>query len=344
MPTFMTRRLGRTAVPSPRPRIWGPLLLGLGLLVLGTQAAHAQAAQPFPDRPIRLIVDGPAGGINDIWARRFGQRLSESMNQPVVVDNRPGASGTIAAEALAKSPPDGYTMMYGGMNPLVTFPGAGGVVRYDPAKDVVPVAVGNFGYPMVVVNPATGFKSVADLVTQAKAQPDEVICGTAGHASVQHFLCTYFGQVAGVKLRTVPYKGSAAALLDAANGAVQMAVGYASELEPFTTPGRLVAIAAAAPAKMPRYPTVPTLGEAGYAGLDLVAFAGFYVPRGTPKAAIDRINAETIKAMARPEMSEWLSTAGGIYRPLSPEDFAVVVAEQQAKWKKMSAETGIRVE
>ncbi|MFT3801812.1 MAG: tripartite tricarboxylate transporter substrate binding protein [Burkholderiaceae bacterium] len=301
-------------------------------------------AQDYPNRPIRLLVDGPAGGVNDIWARRYGQRISESLGQPVVVDNRPGASGSIAAEALARSAPDGYTMFFGGMNPLVAFPGAGGQVRYDPAKDFTAVGVGTLGYPMLVVYNGTGIKTVADLIAQAKAKPEELICGTSGHAGLQHFACVYLEQMLGIKLRTVPYKGSSAALLDAANGAVQIAIGYASELEPLTTPGKLVAIAALSPNRMPKYPSAPTLAEAGYPGLDLIAFSGFFVPAGTPRPIVDKLNVATIKAMQRPEMTEWLKSLGGTYEPLNPDDFAKLVAREQAKWKKMSAETGIKVE
>lgn len=152
--------------------------------------AYPASSQPYPTKqPIRVIVDGPAGGINDIWARRYTQRIGESMQQTILVENRPGASGTIAAEALVKAAPDGYTMFFGGMTPLVAYPGAGGAVRYDPVRDFVPVAVSTMGYPLFVVNSALG-----------------------------------------IKMRTVPYKGGSAALMDAAAGQIQVAVGYTAEL------------------------------------------------------------------------------------------------------------------
>lgn len=322
-------------------------LVALSAAAIGAAAFCAPVtaiAQDYPTRPVRLLVDGPAGGVNDIWARRYGQRISETIGQPVVVDNRPGASGSIAAEALARSAPDGYTIFFGGMNPLVAFPGAGGQVRYDPAKDFAPIGVGTMGYPMLVAYSGAGIKTVADLVAQAKAKPDELICGTAGHAALQHFACVYLEKLLGIKLRTVPYKGSSAALLDAANGAVQIAIGYASELEPLTTPGKLVAIAALSPNRMPKYPSAPTLAEAGYPGLDLIAFSGFFAPAGTPRPIIDKLNAASIQAMQRPELTELLKSLGGLYEPLNPDDFAKIVAREQAKWKKMSDETGIKIE
>ncbi len=209
------------------------LTIGAALVLLAIVLPVAPAsAQPYPSKPIKLIVDGPAGGINDIWARRYAQRISEAMQQTIVVENRPGASGTIAAEAVAKSTPDGYTMFFGGMNPLVAYPGAGGLVRYDPVRDFVPVAVSTMGYPAFVVNSGLGIKTLADLVERAKAKPDEFICGTSGQASVQHFACVKAAEALGVEMRTVPYKGGSAALMDAAAGQIQVSVGYTAELEP----------------------------------------------------------------------------------------------------------------
>jgi tripartite-type tricarboxylate transporter receptor subunit TctC len=319
--------------------------ISAALMLLATFLPFAPvAAQPYPFKPIRLIVDGPAGGINDIWARRYAQRISEAMQQTIVVENRPGASGTIAAEAVAKASPDGYTMFFGGMNPLVAYPGAGGVVRYDPARDFVPVAVSTMGYPAFVVNSGLGIKSLADLVERAKAKPDEFICGTSGQASVQHFACVKAAEALGIKMRTVPYKGGSAALMDAAAGQIQVSVGYTAELEPHMAQNRLIALASFAPNRLPKFPAAPSFGEAGYSGLELPSFAGFFVPAGTPTEIIDRFNAEAIKAMARPEMTEWVKSTGAFYIPFKPSEFADLVRREQAKWKKMSMETGIRVE
>ena len=307
-------------------------------------AVHAQ--QDYPTKPIRLIVEGPPGGINDIWARRYAQRVSESMKQPVVVDNRPGASGTIAAEALAKAPPDGYTMMYGGMNPLVAYPGAGGQVRYDPAKDFVPVALSNMGYPLLAVGASHNLKTLQQLLAKAKSLPagEEMTCGTGGNASVGHFACALFARTAGVKLRLVPYKGNSLAAMDAANGQIHLATGFSSELEPLTTPGRILVLGGFAPSRLPKFPDAPTMTEAGLPGMDLTSFAMFYVPAGTPQAIVDKLNAEHIRAMQRPEMTEWLRAAGGLYVPMKPDELAQMLRREQEKWKRMSAETGIRVE
>jgi tripartite-type tricarboxylate transporter receptor subunit TctC len=317
---------------------WPVLFVTTGLL--GLQGAAL--AQPYPNKPIKLIVDGPAGGINDIWARRYTQRLSEAMQQPVVVENRPGASGSIAAEALAKSPPDGYTMMYGGMNPLVAFPGAGGAVRYDPNKDFSAAALGTMGYPMFVASSALGVKNLAEFIVKAKA--DELTCGTSGHASVQHFACANVAKALGVKLRTVPYKGGSAALLDAASGQIHVSVGYTAETEQMVAQGRLIALASFAPNRLPRFPNAPSFAEAGFVGLEMPSFAGFFYPAGTPAPIIERFNAEAIKAMARPEMGEFVKAAGGFYSPFKSGEFGDFVRKELSKWRRMSDETGIRAE
>ena len=322
----------------------------IGLLVLGllTNAAifvsSAAQAQAYPNRPIKVIVDGPAGGINDIWTRRYTQRLSEVFQQPVVVENRPGASGSIAAEAVAKSPADGYTVMYGGMNPLVAFPGAGGAVRYDPVKDFNGSAMGAMGYPLFVASAASGIKSIPDLLKLAKAKPDEITCGTSGQAGVQHFACMMAAKALGIQIRPVHYKGGAAALLDAASGQITVSVGYTAETEPLVTNGKLIPLAAFAPNRLPRFAAAPTFAEAGYPGVEMPSFSGFFFPAGTPPAIIERFNIEVVKAMAKPDMGEFIKQAGGFYIPMKAPEFSDFAAKELAKWKRMSQETGVRAE
>ncbi len=302
-------------------------------------------AQEYPSRPIRLIVDGPTGGNNDIWARRYAAKLSESLRQTFIVENKPGASGTIAAEFVANSPADGYTVLFGGLNPIVAYPSAGGVVRFDPEKDFVPVAAGTLGFPLFVAGAKLGVRTFQEFVERARSQPEQLTCATAGHAGVQHFACAMLGRLAGVKIRMVPYKGSSQALLDAANGTVDVAIGYTSELEPFTgaTP-RLVPLTALAPRRLPKFPGVPTLDELGLKGLDLTSWAGFFVPRSTPRTIVDKLNAEAVNAMSQRDMKEWVDAVGAFFQPWSSVEFARFVSEAQQRWKKMSADTGIRVE
>ncbi len=322
-------------------------LLACALVALACLAATPSTAQDaWPAKPIRLIVDGPAGGINDIWGRRYAQRVGEALGQPVVVDNRPGASGTIAAEALVKAAPDGYTLFYGGMNPLVAYPGAGGVIRYDPAKDVQPIALGTIGYPLLIVGSGFGAKALSDVVARAKARPanDELTCGTGGHASVGHFACFQIARAAGFKLRAVHYKGGSLAAADAAAGQIHLSSGFSSELEPLTAPGRAIAIGLFGPNRLPKFPDTPTMTEAGYPNIDLPSFSGFFAPAGTPAPIVARLNAEFVRAMQRPEMTQWIQGAGGVWMPMSVEEFSAMYRREREKWKRMSDESGIRVE
>ena len=322
-------------------------ILGSAILVLASGLFFASGetqAQAYPNKPIKVIVDGPAGGINDIWTRRYTQRLADAFGQPVVVENRPGASGSIAAEAVSKSAPDGYTLMYGGMNPMVAFPGAGGTVRYDPVKDFAGGALGTMGYPMFVAGAQSGVKNIADLLQLAKTKPDSITCGTSGQAGVQHFACVQIARALGIQMQAVHYKGGAAALLDAAAGQITVSVGYTAESEQLVASGKLIPLASMAPNRLPRFPNAPSFAEAGYPGLEIPSFAGFFFPAGTPAAIIERFNTEAIKTMARPDMTDFVRQAGGFYFPMKAAEFSDFVAKELVKWRRMSQETGVRAE
>jgi tripartite-type tricarboxylate transporter receptor subunit TctC len=206
------------------------------------------------------------------------------------------------------------------------------------------VALGTLGYPILVTGSAAGFKNLAELIAKAKASPDEVNCGTAGQASVQHFACANIAKALGIKLRAVPYKSGLASMVDTAAGQIQLSVGYSSETEPLVTQGRLTALAVFAPNRLPKFPNTPTFSELGVSGLEMPSFAGFFLPVATPSAIVDRLNAEVIKAIARPEMAEYIRSAGAFYLPLKAADFGDFMRKEQTKWKRLSDETGIRNE
>ena len=310
------------------------------LLAAAAPAANAQS--DYPNKPIKLIVDGPAGGINDIWARRYANVVGPALKQTLVIENRTGASGSIAAEALSQATPDGYTMFYGGMNPLVIYPGAGGKVRYDPLKDFLPIALGTVGYPSLVAGSAIGAKTIAEAI--AKVGSAERTCGTGGNASVAHFACEQFARAAKVKLLSVPYKAGILAATDVAAGQIDFASGFYSEIEALTSAGRLVPLAVYGPQRLPKFPNVPTMAEAGMPGIELPSFSGFFAPAGTPMPIVARLHTELLAAMKTPELSGILANAGGVYQVMSQAAFADFYRQEIAKWKKLSADTGIRVE
>ena len=320
----------------------------LSLLSLAVAAAFAalptaaQAQADYPNKPIKLIVDGPAGGINDIWARRYTNVMGQAMKQTFIIDNRTGASGSLAAELLPQASPDGYTMFYGGMNPLVLYPGAGGRVRYDPVKDFLPVALGTMGFPTLVTGSSLGAKTIAEAV--AKVGGAERSCGTGGNASVGHFACVQFERAAKLKLLTVPYKAGALAATDVASGQIDFSAGFYSEIEALVSGNRLVPMAVYGPQRLPRFPNVPTMAEAGFPGLELPSFSGFFVPVGTPAPIVARLHTEVLAAMNTPELTNILANAGGVYQVMSQEAFAAFYRQEIAKWKKLSADLNIRVE
>jgi len=311
-----------------------------GLVAAFSPAALAQA--DYPNKPIKLIVDGPAGGINDIWARRYTNVLGPAMKATFVIDNRSGASGTISADALTQAAPDGYTMYYGGMVPLVLFPGAGGKVRYDPVKDFLPIALGTMGFPTLVAGAHVGAKTIAEAV--AKGTASERTCGTGGNASVAHFACDTLARAAKVKLLNVPYKAAALAAQDAAAGQVDFTAAFFSEIDALVQSGRLVPLAVYGPQRLPRYPNVPTMAEAGFPDLSLPAFSGFFFPAGTPMPMVTKMHAALLAAMQTPELTNILANAGGVYQVMTQPAFADFYRQEIAKWKKLSVENNIRVE
>ncbi len=305
---------------------------------------HLACAQAYPAKPIRVIVDTAAGGVVDIWARRIAQHMTTSFKQSVIVDNRPGASGTIAAEAVANAPPDGYTALFAGVNSLVTFPSSGGVVRYDPVGSFIPVAGGTQGYPQLLANSSLNIRSLADLTDFARKQPQGVTCATSGNASFQHFACELTARALGIRLRVIPYKASAPALQDVASGQVQLAVGFAAEIDGLVTSGRLTPIAIFGPKRLPKSPSVPTFEEAGHSNMSLPSFNGFYLPARTPVEIVEQLNAASIAALQSPELQEIMRTLGATYIPYKPSEFADFVHGEQMRWKRRSDDMGIKAE
>jgi tripartite-type tricarboxylate transporter receptor subunit TctC len=315
------------------------------LLLVGFAVSTALAeAENYPSKPVTLILGGASGSVVDIRVRAYAQRLSESLGQPIVVENRPGASGAIGADAVIKAPADGYTILFGTIQELVFNPVLSASVRYDPLRDLAPISFGTGGYPLLLVPQSLGVKSVAELVKLAAAMPRKLNCGTAGHATLHHFGCAYFAKQAGIEILTVPYKGSAPALVDAASGQVQMALGFVAESQPYIKSGKLAPLAVFGPSRLSEFPEVPTMAELGYPGLEIFSWTCFMAPAGTPPQVVRRLNAEVIKVAARPDMVEWLAKTAAVFMPFTPEEFGDFLRGEIAKWRKISDATGIKAE
>jgi tripartite-type tricarboxylate transporter receptor subunit TctC len=315
------------------------------LLLAGpAAAAPPTGAESYPLRPVKLLTGFPSGSAVDIRARGYAQRLTESLGQPFVVENRPGASGAIAAEAVIKAPADGYTILFGTNQELVFNPVLSASVGYDPLRDLAPISFATGGYPLLVVPQSLGVKSVAELVKLGTTMPGNLNCATPGHATLHHFGCTYFAKQAGLRILTVPYKGTTPVLVDAASGQVQMALAFISELQPYIKSGKLIPLAVFGPSRLDAFPEVPTMAELGYRGLEIFAFSCFMAPAGTPTHVVRRLNAEVIKVATRPAMVEWLTNTGAVFMQFTPEEFGEFLRAETAKWRKISEATGIKAE
>lgn len=336
------------ARPGSRPARALALLVGLTIaagLAL-SQTAQAQAtAQDYPNKPLRFVVASAAGGVVDIRARRFGQRLSDLLKQPILVDNKPGASTTIGAEFVAKSAPDGYTALFGGNTETVWVNALEMSARYDPAKDLVPVAQFTLGYPVLVVNANLGPKTLPELIDWARARPGQLLCGTSGHGTGQHFTCEMLARAGNIKLQTVPYKGTGPMLQDTAAGQVHVSIGFLAEVDrQYITPGRVIPLGVLGPRRLARFPDLPTMAEQGHKNFELLSWTGLFVPAGTPQAVISRLNAEITKVVQEPDFVAWLGQTGSDVVTPTPEQFRDFVRTEMARWKARADEYGIKAE
>lgn len=305
--------------------------------------APAALAQAYPSKPIKVIIGFPPGSGGETQVRLVGQKLAESMGQPIVVDARPGASGNIAAELLVKSPGDGYTLMYFpaalAINPSL-FP----KVPYDLAKDFTPIALlGSFPLVMVV-NPSVPAKNAAELIALAKSKPGSVNYASIGNASPPHLAGELFGQLAGVSLTHVPYKGSAPAQTDLIGGQVQVMFDTAVSAMPHVKAGRTRALAVTTLKRSPLLPDLPSLDEAGLKGYDLYGWGGMVAPAGVPADIAAKLNAEIVKALKSPDVAEKLMGLGSVPGTMTNAEFGRFILDEAAKWKKLVVSTGAKLD
>ncbi len=328
-------------------RRWHALLPGLILLpalLLVPRSGHAQS-QDSPNKPIRFIVASAAGGVVDIRARKFGQRMADLLKQPILVDNKPGASTTIGAEFVARAAPDGYTALFGGNTEVVVVPALGMPIRYDPIKDFIPTAQFSLGYPLLVVNAGLGVKSLAELIDWAKANPGKLLCGTSGHGSGQHFICELLARSAKIQVRSVHYKGTGPMLLDTAAGQVHISIGFLAEVDKqYIKTGKVIPIGALSPKRIPVFPNIPTMVEMGHEGFETVSWTGLFLPAGTPKPIVDKLNAVVTKVVREPEFVSWLAETGSEAVTPTPEEFAAFTKAQLERWRKLSNDFGIKMD
>jgi len=304
-------------------------------------ALSPSKGQIYPSRPLRLIVPFPPGGSTDILARALSQKLSENLAQPVVVDNRPGAGGSIGSEAAAKAVPDGYTLLMGQLGPLAVSPAIYRNLPYDPVKSFAPISLMAIVPSVLVVNTSLPFSSAAEVIAYAKANPGKLTYGSAGTGSTSHLTTEYFKLATGTDILHIPYKGVGPMLTDLISGQLAMGINGAPAVMPHVNSGRLRALAVTSLTRLPSLPNIPTLDESGVKGFEANGWYGIVAPAGTPREIVLRLNAEIRRIVATPELRARLDAEGAIPAADSPEEFAAFIASEIARWGAVLKRAGI---
>ena len=301
-------------------------------------------AQPYPAKPVRMILAFPPGGPTDINARIFAQKLGESMGQQVIVDNKPGAGGNIAAAEAAKAPADGYTIFYN-TSAISIAPSLYTKLSYDVLKDYAPVALTATVPLVLVINPGLPAKNVQELVAYAKANPGKMNYGSSGSGTITHLAGALFAAQMGLTMQHIPYKGSAPALVDVAGGQTQMMIDTINTVLPYVKDNRLRALAIAIPRRSAALPEVPTLAEAaGLPGFEMSAWQGIVVPAATPKEIVARLNAEINKAVQNADLRQRLATQGAEPLGGTSEHYAAYIRSELGRWTKVVKDSGARAD
>ena len=305
----------------------------------------AAYGQTYPTKPIRIIVPYPAGGATDFFARAVFPKMGDALGQTVVVENRPGAGTAIGASEVARSAPDGYTLLLGDAGTYAFNPTLYKKLTYNPIKDFQPVSLtGRFALILAVNPSAIKANSLTEFVDQAKRQPGQVNYGAPGPGSPIHLAMEFFKQRAGLTMTPIPYKGGADAMNDLIGGRIgAMFLDIASGL-PQVRGGKVKALAVASERRVAALPDLPTIGESGYPGFEAWAWQGFVAPAGTPRDVVMRLNSEFAKVMADPAIKQRLSESGFEPQTSTPEQFASYMKSEIAKWEKIIRESNISLD
>ena len=320
---------------------WAALVrLTLGV-ALATAASLVQAQAPFPGRPVKIVVPFPAGGATDLIARLLAGKLSEAWGQSVVVDNRPGASGMIGTEQVARSPADGHTLVMA-ITTHIQNPAIFAKIPYDALKDFEPISQIALSYLVLAVKPEFPARDVKDFVALIKSSPGKYNFGSFGTGSSSHILGERFARVAGLDMTHVPYKGAAPLVTDLLGGQVTSGWVDVSTATAHIAAGKLRPLAISGPARTPMLPNVPTLGEYGYTGFEPLGWAGMLVAAGTPKPVIDKISKEVMRIIKLPDVQARLLEQTLVPVGDSPESFAATLRRDMALWAQVVAGAGIK--
>src|SRR5215813_7600543 len=330
--------------PPSRGRQWCSIATFVALALFAMTFAIPAHAQDYPSRTITLVVPYAAGGGNDLLARIASEKMSKTLGQQVVIENRPGAGGSTATRAVAKSTPDGYTLVIGGTGTLAVNPTLYQNVGYDPRKDFAPVGLIGTSALIVLVNPNLPARSIRELIALAKKEPGKINYASAGVGSGIHLGTVLFEVMADVKLAHIPYRGSAPALTDLIGGHVSV---YFSSLPPvgaLVNEGKVRALAVTSPKRSEIFPDLPTVAETGLPGFEAVLHYGIAAPAGTPRPVIDKLSAALREAVNAPDTKERMAVDGTEPLPSTPEEYAADIDHEETKWSAIVRQSGMKAE
>jgi tripartite-type tricarboxylate transporter receptor subunit TctC len=300
--------------------------------------------QAYPNKPIRLVVPFPPGGSLDVVARAIGQKLTEAWGQPVIIDNRPGAGGNIGADLVAKSAPDGYTILEGALSTHAVNISLYGKLPYDPIKDFAPITLVAITPNVLVINPTAPFSTVPELIAYAKANPGKLSFGSGSNGSAGHLAGELFKTDAHVEMVHIPYKGGAPALQALLAGDTQLMFDNLANSMQQVRAGKLKAVAVTTAKRSTLVPELPTLSETGLPGFDIYTWWGFMAPAGTPKEIIAKWNAEVTRILSTPEMKAFFALQGAEPAPTTPEQFEALIKSEITKYAKIVKDSGAKVD
>ena len=315
------------------------LFVGVAIVAVTLQSAHAQT---YPVKPIRLIVPNAPGGGTDTVARAISDKLAPALGQPIIVDNRGGAGGRIAAELVARAPKDGYTLLLGSAATLITGPALDRDRKYDPVRDFASISLAGTTAYMLVAHPSVPAKSVRELIALAKASPGRIAFASTGQGGPAHLGTELFQAMAQVKLVHVPFKGGAPAMLSLLQGETQMMISNFLTALPAVRSNRVRALGVTSLTRTSLAPDIPTIDESGLRGFELQQFYSLVAPAGTPAAIVQRLNREMVQRLPADDVKQRFANEGVEVSTSSPDELAKITAEQFAKWGRVIREAGIK--
>jgi tripartite-type tricarboxylate transporter receptor subunit TctC len=301
-------------------------------------------AQPYPSKPIRIVVPFPAGGVADVYSRILGARLTEAWGQPVVVENRTGAGGNIGAEAVAKSAPDGHTLVMGSVGTHAVNVSLFARLPYDPVNDFAPIALVAETDALLVVHPSVPARTVVELIALARSKPGALSYASAGPGTASHLAGELFKSMAKVDMLHIPYKGNSPAITDLLAGQTALLFATMPTVLPQAKAGKLRALATCGVVRAAATPELPTVAEAALPGFDVTNWVGLFAPAGTPPDIVARLNAEVLRTMQSPEMQSRLAGEGARFVATTPAQFGAYVKAEIAKWAPVVKLSGARAD